>query len=228
MPWEETTIEQLHDVHNVVVLRDPRGTWGFLQEATRPELYPGWLWDKHLVCGLHDLFTGLRQVQWALAAGRTVEAGIMLGDLAGDVLRLGFYVNRQYHPAHPHLRAAFEKLPAPAEEVLGHVDSEVSASDPAERLGSLAAARDLYVRHIVESNRLPLLNLAAPDLGLGELGGWEARCQELLWARRCEGWSNPGWHDYINRCRNQAAADGHPNHMWIYSLWDMARQMPHI
>jgi hypothetical protein len=65
-------------------------------------------------------------------------------------------------------------------------------------------------------------------MNLGKLGAWEELIQELLWAWRCRAWSNPKWRDYIMRCQKEAEQEGHPEHWWIYSLWDMVQKPPHI
>ena len=228
LPWEEIAIERLYEVQHAPVLRDPGGLFAHLKDATRPELYPSWLWDKRLIVGLHELMENLHDAQRALREGRGIESSMMLATAIPDVLRLGFLVHRRYYPDHPHLRWAFEQLPAPAEAVLLHVDAAASTGDPAEGLTALAAARDLYVAHVAESDLLPTLNLKSPSMGLGHLDPWEELHQELLWACRCEAWSNPKWRGWIDRCQKQARQDGHARHWWIWSLWDMRRKDLHI
>ena len=33
--------------------------------------------------------------------------------------------------------------------------------------------------------------------------------------------------DWVTRCQERAAEEGHGEHWWIYSLWDMKRESPH-
>lgn len=228
LPWEDISIERFHEVQHAPVLRDPHGVFAHLKDATRPELYPGWLWDKRLIVGLRELMENLRYGQRALVEGRGIEAGMMLGGAIPDALRLGFLVHRRYYPGHPHLRWAFEQLPPPADAVLPHVDAAASTGDPSQRLAALTAARDLYIAHVAESDLLPTLDLKSPGMGLGNLDPWGELHQELLWAWRCEAWSNPKWRDWTTRCEKQAREDGHPEHWWIWSLWDMRPRGPHI
>ena len=228
LPWEVVTIERFYEVQHAPVLRDPQGVFAHLKHATRPELCPSWLWDKRLLVALYELVENLRSGQRAVVEGRGIEGGVMLGALIPDALRLGFLVHRRYYPGHPHLRWAFEQLPAPAGTVLPHLDAAAAAADPAERLAALRTVRDLYVAHVADSGLLPTLNIKSPSMGLGNLGAWEELHQELLWAHRCKAWSNPKWRDWIVRCQEQAREDGRPEHWWIWSLWDMRRTDRHI
>ncbi len=228
LPWEEIPVERFYEVQHAPVLRDTKGVFAHLKDATRPELYPSWLWEKHLIVGLRELMENLCYCQRALLEGRGIEANIMLSGVIPDALRLGFFVHRRYYPAHPHLRWAFEQLPAPADAVLAHVDTAASSGDPAGRLAALTAARDIYIAHVADKNLLPTLNLKSPNMGLGDLGPWEELHQELLWAGRCEAGSNPKWRDWVTDCQRQAAEAGHAEHWWIYSLWDIKRKVSHI
>ena len=228
LPWEDVTVESLYQVQHTHVLRDPRGVFAHLKEATRPELYPGWLWDKRLITGLHELVENLSYCQRALVEGRGIEANIMLGDIITDALRLGFLVHRRYYPEHPHLRWAFKQLPSPADAVLEHTDAAASSGDPSDRMAALTAARDIYIAYVAESDLLPTIELKSPKAGFGDLGAWGELHQELLWAGRCNAWSNPQWRDWVTRCQKQADEDGHPEHWWIWSLWDMRGKDSHI
>jgi len=228
LPWEHIPMERFYDLQNTPVIRDPKGIFAHLKEATRAELYPGWLWDKHLISGLLELFQDLRNCQRALASGRSEEANIMAAGIIPQVLRLGFIIHRRYYPDHPHLRWAFEQLPAPAGEVLEQVDAAVASGDAGRRIAALQQARDICVDYVSQSNLLPTVELSSPDMGLGDLGAWEQLHQELLWAERCEAWSNPKWRDWIIRSQAQAAEDGHPHHWWIWSLWSMRHTDSHI
>ena len=108
------------------------------------------------------------------------------------------------------------------------MDAAASSGDPAERLAALAAVRDIYLEHISDSGRLPTLNLKSPDMKFPGLGPWEHLQQELLWACRCEAWSNPKWRDWVTRCQKESAEDGYGDYWWIWSLWQMRGKLPHI
>ncbi len=228
LPWEHIPMERFYNIQNATVIRDPGGVFAHLKNVTCAELYPGWLWDRHLISGLQELLENLRSCRRALASGREIEAGIMAADVIPQVLRLGFIIHRQYYPDHPHLRWAFEQLPDPAGKVLEQVDAAVTSGDVVGRLNALRRVEDIYLEYVSENNLLPTVELKSPDMGLGDLDAWEQLHQELLWAARCKAWSNPRWRDWITNCQNQAAEEGHPQQWWIWSLWDMKKAMPHI
>ena len=41
LPWEEIPVERFYEVQHATVLRDPKGIFAHLRDATRPELCPG-------------------------------------------------------------------------------------------------------------------------------------------------------------------------------------------
>ena len=209
LPWEEVTIERFFEVQNQLILHDPHGILRHLREATRADLFPRWLWDKHLVVGLRELMEDLRECRRMLRKGRMLELSIAAPAVLEAAMHLGFVIHRSYYPPREILRWAFEKLPSPAPDVLVHLDAAVVSPDPLERIVSLEAVRDIYVDYVADSDLLPTLELRSPKMGLGDLDAWEELHQELLWAWRCEAWSNPNWRAWVTRCQRDAAEDGH-------------------
>ena len=228
LPWEEVPIEQFHEMQENLVVRDPRGIFRHLKRATTPERHPRWLWDKRLIVDLREALDDLDECRRTLKRGDAVGANIMLGSILEDLIHLAFVINRRYYPWRPHLRWAFEQLPAPATDALPRIDGFVSSADPESKLAMLEEIGRLYVDHIAAHDILPTLNLASPQMGFGDLGAQGELHQELLWAERCKAWSSPKWRDWVTNCQKMAGEDGYPEHWWIWSLWDLKRKTSHI
>jgi hypothetical protein len=206
-PWEKATIEELYELQQNLVLRDPHGLFRRLREATAPERFPAWLWKKRLITLLSQLDADdLVEYRQTVRRGRRLEGVTLLGLIVQCLLRLGFIINRRYYPWRTRLSWAFQKLPPPAPQVLPHIEATTSSCDARETLASIEAVRDIYREHIREKGILP-----PPVL------------DDLAWAERLHAWSDPHWRDWVIRCQEKARQAGYdPRHSWIWSLWGWA------
>ena len=209
-PWEKVSIENLHEIHENLVLRDPHLIFARLREATAPERFPGWLWGKLLISKLARLvIEDLCELRSAVKRGHMLESQVLLACVLEDLLHIGFILNRTYWPWRTHLRWAFEKLPSVARIALPHLDVATSSHDWDGRLAAIQSVMDLYTKHIRDNGLLPQIDLSAPKL-----------TEELSFAQRLEAWSNPNWRDRILRCREMAVREGYDaDDFWVWSLW---------
>lgn len=212
-PWEKVSIEQLHELQNALVLRDPHDIFRRLKAATAPERFPQWLWRRFLVSELVKLVvedpTELRQ---AARRRHAVEGHIVLGCVLHDLMRIGFILNRTYYPWRTHLRWAFERLPFAASEALPYLDTATSSPVWEERLAAVDAVRDLYCEHIQRYDLLPGIDMSTSSL-----------IDEFTWAQRLEAWSNPDWRERVTKWQAMARGAGcDAADFWVWSLWRCA------
>ena len=218
LPWETVGLETLFEVQHNLILRDPHGVYRKLREATAPDRFPRWLWKKLLIDELHGLVDELIECKQLLKGGRALEVFLYHAALLEKAVRIGFLLNEQYYPTRDSLRWAYAKLPVAADQALPHIDAAVASDDPEQRVASLEAILDTYRQHIHKKKILPSVNILAPmeafpDSGALGLSG------ELVWAQRCEAWSNPNWRQWITGCEDRAKKAGHADSWWIWSLW---------
>jgi len=211
LPWEELQIEDLHEVQNCLIVRDPKNIFGTLRETTAPKFFPDWLWNKLLITRLKDLDETLCEFQRTIRRQNKLEATIFLGSLLEHVLHVGFIISREYYPWRKHLRWAFEKLPTPSREALPYIDVAVSEPDMNKKLIALESVWSIYTKHVAENNMLPGINIPSE--------GPEQPWEELVWAERLKAWSDPDWRNWIIRCQKRAEDTGHKEHWPIWSLW---------
>lgn len=203
LPWEKVTFGELFELQENLILRDPDGIFRRLREATVPERFPGWLWKKLLILKLREVDDDLYECQQVLKRGRMLEAQIILARVLEGLLHLGFLINRRYYPWRTHLRWAFERLPALASRVSPDINMIMCSSNWGRKIASIEAIRDTYTKYIREKNILS-----------------QEILQDLLWAERCEAWSDPNWRDWVTRCKRNAKEAGHDeSDFWIWSLW---------
>ena len=210
LPWEKVGIEDLYEIQENLLLRDPHSILRTLREATAPKRFPDWLWRKLLISKLGRLIVDdLGELRSTISRRRILEAHLILACVLEDLMHIGFILNRAYWPWRTHLRWAFEKLPSLASRALLHLHVATSRNHWDERLAAVEAVKDLYVEHIRDSKVLPEIDLSAASL-----------TEELTWAQRLEAWSNPNWREWIAKCRAMAAREGHdPDDFWVWSLW---------
>jgi len=202
-PWEEVSFEELFELQHNLVVRDPERLFDRLRKATRPENYPAALWRKRLIVQAKQLDDDLIEYRQVVRRDRRIEEPLMAGRVLEGLLRLGFYISKQYFPWRTHLNWAFRQLPPPACEVASYLDAMVVGDSPAERFKAAQGARDIYHDAILKQGLLSREVLDA-----------------LNWAERLEAWSNKDWHDWITRCQASAQAAGDdPEDFWIWSLW---------
>jgi len=214
IPWDALTsdenMERLYGVREQLVVRDPHGIFARIRQATDPERMPGWFWKKLLLPRLDELFWEYSNLRYAVRREKTLEATLILTSFLEIVLRVGFIVNRQYHPPRKHIRWAFEKLPSPAPEILSTVDAMLASPDWQEKCIHAEEVAHRYIRHIREHGLLPEVDFDASSLE-----------HEIMWAERHQAWSNPDWRDRITRCEEKAQRAGYdPKHFWIWHQWD--------
>ena len=203
LPWELVTFEELFELQENLVLRDPQDIFKRLKAATAPERFPGWLWRKRLIQELKKLGNDCLEIQQVIKRHRVAEAHIILGRVLEDLLHLGFIVRRRYYPWSTHLGWAFGRLPEPAPSASPHIEAAASSRDWNEKLTALESVREIYAGYITENDIL------SPQI-----------LENILWAERLEAWSNPGWHEDVVRCERKATEAGvHSRHGWIWSLW---------
>jgi len=203
LPWEKVTFEELYELQENLVLRDPHNIFRRLRDATAPERFPGWLWKKLLILKLRELDDDFVEYQQVVRRGRMLEAQIILGSVLEDLLHLAFIINKKYYPCRTHLQWAFAKLPATASRVAPDIEVVISSPDWNKKLVSIKAIKDIYIEYIKEKKIL------SPEI-----------LEDLLWAERCKAWSNPHWCDRITKCEQKAKEAGYDSSdSWIWSLW---------
>jgi len=204
LPWEQVSIEDLFELQENLVLRDPHGVFGRLRERTAPERLPDWLWQKRLMEEWQKLvFADLGELVSSVKRQRALQAQIIFGCVMEDLLHVGFLLNRKYYPWRKHLRWAFEKLPVLASSALPHLDAVDSLRDWDGKLASVEAVRDIYADYMRDKGIL------SPEV-----------LDDLEWAIRLEAWSNPRWRDRILALQQKAVAAGDkPGDRWVWSLW---------
>lgn len=149
---------------------------------------------------LDDDITEYRQVT---RRNRMIEESIILGCLQQNLIHIGFFINKQYHPWSTHLSWAFAELPSPAPEVLSYIEAISRSEDVNEKLSAVQEAREIYFSSLINRGLLS-----------GEI------LSDLLWAERLEGWSKDNWRDWITACQEKADAAGDDRRdFWIWSLW---------
>lgn len=203
-PWEQMAIENLFELQENLVVHDPPRLLHRLREATAPGRYPDWLWRKQLMTTLRKLrYDDLSDLETTVRRRKTLEAAVILGCVLEDLVRLGFFIHRQYYPWRTHWRWTFEKLPAPATSVPEQIDTMLSSAQWEEKLAAGYHARDLCVDTITGRGLLP------PDI-----------LEDFGWAIMCKAWSDPNWRDRITRCEQMATEAGYgPHDGWVWSLW---------
>jgi hypothetical protein len=213
-PWEEETVERLHQAQHCLIVRDPEGILERLRVATSPSRVPEWLWRKRIIGLLRELHKDdLPEYAQTVARGNMVEQTILLGGMLKKVMHLGFHIARQYYPWRTHLRWAFGQLPAPAADVLNQVDllgtDEVPANDKVSAIKTILA---VYSGHITSHGLLPGIRLDGEDMPVHS---------ELEWAMRFKAWNNPEWRSKVSEMQRQCALAGEtPDKWWMWSLWD--------
>ncbi|TET44753.1 DUF4037 domain-containing protein [candidate division TA06 bacterium] len=203
LPWEKVSIEDLYELQENLVLRDPHNIFDRLRHATAPERFPDWLWKKLLILGLKKLDDDLVEYQQVVRRHRMLESHTMLARVLEDLLHLGFILNKRYYPWQIHLQWAFGKLPVLASRVLLDLEIVISSPDWDKKLVSIRAIRDIYEEYIRQKKVL------TPEI-----------LKDLLWAVRAEAWSNPHWYDRVTKCRQKAKEAGYDSsYGWVWSLW---------
>jgi len=210
LPWEQVFIEDLFTVQENLIVYDSNGFLLQLRQATAPEQYPRWLWQKRLILALKKLvYEDATELDMAVRRNRRTEAHILLGEVLRDLLHIGFLMNRRYYPWRTHLRWAFDRLPESATNVIGYLDAAVTASDWQEKLRAVDQAIATYKENIARERIMPQIDIMSSDLS-----------EELVWAERLKAWENPNWRDWITRCTERATKAGHPaRDFWVWSLW---------
>lgn len=214
LPWEKVTFEELFEIQENLIIRDPHGLFRKLREATAPERFPDQLWKKKLILEFKKLmFSDLSELESTVNRDKALESQIIFGCVLEDLMHLGFIINRRYYPWRKHLRWAFERLPILASDVLPDLNAIISSYNWGERIASIESIVSIYREHIAKSDILPEIDILATDLDY-----------ELTWAERCEAWSNPNWRDWIVKCGQKAKEAGHDeSDFWIWSLWGWAK-----
>ncbi len=210
LPWENVKFEELYELQNNSVLRDPNNIFQTLKVATSPERFPTWLWKKQLIIKFKKfLCDDFSELNLTTRRDRTSEAQIIFGCVLEDLFHLGFLINKQYYPWRTHLRWAFQKLPNPISQVLSDIDVVTSSPDWNKKLASIKVIVEIYRRYIAEKNILSEIDILSPEL-----------TQELIWAERLKAWSKPDWRKWIADCQDKAKTKGNePGDFWIWSLW---------
>ena len=203
MPWEEMSFEDLFEIQRNLVLRDSQGIFQRLRGVTKPEKFPPTLWRKRLIQNMKKLDDDIIEYRQVIRRDRKMEKPIITGRLVQNILHMGFLIIRQYWPWSTHLHWAFSKLPAPAPELLPHLETLSGSANHDEKLSAVQKAREIYVSTILD---------------LGELSA--EILDDLVWAERLEAWSKENWHDWVEDCQKKAKAAGHEaKDFWIWSLW---------
>ena len=202
-PWEEVSFEEFYELQNNLVLRDPRGVFWKLKEATAPDRFPDHLWKKLLIQKLKKIDDDITEYHQVVRRGRMVEENIILARVLEKLIHLGFLINRQYYPWSTHLHWAFSQLPVPASVVLPHIENLSYSQNCEEKLLLIDKIKEIYAGYILKERMLS-----------GEI------MNDLLWAVRLEAWSKPNWRDWITDCQQRATASGYSlRDSWIWSLW---------
>ena len=175
-PWDKVSFEQLYEIQENLVLRDPHGLFQRLREATAPGQFPDRLWIKRIVLRLKRLGQDIAEYEQSERRGGSLAGRLILSSVIEGLLALGFLVNKNYYPWRTHLRWAFEKLPRLASRALPVIDLIVSGPDWRKKLDAIMAVRKLYTDYIKEKNIL------APEIVDG-----------LLMGERLDEWGDVEW-----------------------------------
>jgi hypothetical protein len=203
LPWEDVAFEDFFEIQEALVVRDAKGVFHKLKEATSPSRFPERLWKKLLIQRLKKLDDDVVEYRQVVRRKRGTEENIMAARIQQELLYLGFLVNKQYWPWRTHLLWAFLRLPSAVSEVLPHVEALSRSRHYDEKLAAIEKARQVYHSHVLHEK---LLSREILD--------------DLLWAERLGAWSKSDWRSWIVDCQERAKASGcDPSDFWIWSLW---------
>ena len=80
LPWEKVTFEELFEIQENLIIRDPHGVFHKLKEATAPERFPAQLWKKKLILEFKKLvFSDLSELESMVNRDKALEAQIIFG-----------------------------------------------------------------------------------------------------------------------------------------------------
>lgn len=204
-PWEAVSIESLYALQHDLVLRDEKGTLGYLKEETAEARFPAWLWKKLLIYKLHDLKGEPLEFEKAVARGSTVGAQIVLGPLLRSLLEIGFLVEQRYYPWHKHLWPGYRQLSI-ASQMLPDLHVLAIAPEWSARVTALYALVNRYTDIIIQRGVLTSEML-----------------EDLPSAKNGAAWNNPNWR--AEKCKyariaKDAGYDGEDG--WVWGLWRWA------
>jgi len=205
LPWEDDlNAGKLYEFQRIPIIRDPFGLLRALKDATQESRFPEVLWRKQLLLALRRLICDdLGEFRDMVARERWPEATVILGGVTEGVLRVGFLVNRAYHPWRKHYMWAFEQLSTVADEILPLVQRICHQADWSARLSAIDEALAVYSRAIEKGAVLPGVNMYAGHL-----------CDELGWACDHRAWENPGWRTKMVEAQAKAIEKGYDPRLW--------------
>ena len=204
VPWQEVTIEELHQMQHCRILRDARQFLSRLREATAESGYPEQLWSKRLIHELADLKGEPWDFEKALSRGRTLEAQMILGSMLPAIIRIVYLVNRRFHPWRKYLMHFFEDLTFGPRELVDEIRIIQSESDRREWASAIDRTLRILTERILEDGILP-----------------DNTLEYLFDAKNGRAWENPDWRVEADRNRKQAEDAGFdPLDGWIWGWWD--------
>ena len=202
VPWDDVTMEELHQMQHCPILQDAGGFLAQLQAAAAPQRYPEQLWVKRLIKLLVSLKGG-GDFEKCARRGRALEAQMGLGEILPGLLRAPFLLNKQYYPWPKWLFEELKALPIGPAELVGEFETIRTSDDWCEK--SKAVSR--IVRVLTE------LILAS-----GMLTADMLEC--LFDANTDKAWENPDWREPSELRRKKAKEAGYdPRDEWIWGWW---------
>ncbi len=203
-PWEKVPVEELFEIQENLVVRDPHAIFQRLRLATAAEKLPERLWNKRLITTLTELKDDFIEIAQVTERARLMESHIVLAGILQKLLYTGFYAGRRYYPWRTHLWWAFEKLPGDAFGLKPALSEAIAAATWKQRL-----------EHIKSAHRTCKDRLAAQGIVT------RAVMDDLVWAHRLQAWDKPDWRDRLTLCERKSEACGYArSDGWVWSLWD--------
>jgi hypothetical protein len=204
VPWDEVSMEELHQLQNYPILRDSGGFLTRLRAMTSADLYPPRLWTKRLIHALADLKGGeLAGLETAVRRGRMLEAHVALGTVVPALLRVAFLINRQYYPWRTYLLHFLKDISAGQTELLAEFETACTDDDWHRKSAAVTRIVRILTEQILDSGMM------SADM-----------LEYLFDAKSGEAWQNPNWREEPDRRRRWAKEAGYDwLDGWIWGWW---------
>ena len=210
VPWDEVSIEELHQLQHCTILRDAGGFLARIREATSADLCPKQLWTKHLIYELAELKGEPWDLEKSVRCGRLLEAQMILGTMLPALLRVAFLVNRQYYPWRKYLYPSFQELPIGPAELLDEFETVRSDEDWNSRSAAVNRIVRILTEQILDSG------LLSSDM-----------LEYLFDAKSSKAWEHPNWREASDLCRTMAKEAGYDwLDGWIWGRWGWNEKKP--
>ena len=203
VPWDEVSVEELHQIQHSPILCDSGGFLTRIKDATAVDRYPVQLWTKRLIYELAEFKGEPWDLQKAVRRGRTLETQMILGTVLAALFRVTYLINKRYYPWRKYLFPLFGELPFGPPEIQAEFENIASGGDWHRKSASVDRILRVLTEQILKNGML------SADV-----------LEYLFPAKNGRAWENPNWRDEYDRKGRMAREAGYDSRDgWIWGFW---------